>query len=787
MFHSSTIKKTSEYKLSYKIICFLFISFFLSGCVTGQANRIVGSAKQASLQTHKNTHTSPRVVKAIYIMHVSGATEVLIRGNGKLAYTSVKQSFPLGIAVYLPQTSIAEKCSVAKVSPQSSINSISALYADRKKTSVKVQILLKKDFNYEVIADNSDIKVLIHDRLVNKSDRARALTKNENKVSGQNMKSSAADLPVNIIKKDEQKNTIISEHVKIPDTPAILTAIDFTTSEDGSSAISIKTSHPVKYDIVRDKKKNILILNLGNTDIPDYRQRPLITKYFKSAVNRIVPVERTAGENLSHIIIELRESVPFRVVRNNDNLILFFEPSDIPPPVFTKAEKIVKGGVKKTIVTQVRSKRNFNHKTAVLDAGSDLLYGKKVYTGEKIRLDFFETDIKNVFRILSAVSGKNFAVDNDVTGNVTLALDKPVPWDQVLDLVLKMNGLGKVEDHSIIRIATQKTLIQEQKNRQAEFAARKLAMTQKKSLEPLITEYLSINYANAATDIAPHLKKILTPKRGHLSVDKRTNIIIMTDVKEKLDQAKQMIHKLDKVTPQIMIAARIVEVTKNFSKSLGIDWSISNKNNDAQWNALGGTYGFDVAMNYPVASAATLGYTFTHIVGTPFALNAKLSASETKGDVKIISSPKILTLDNKKAKIKQGLEYPYQERDKNGVATVKFKNIDLLLEVTPHVTADNRISMNIHLTKNDVASVLNGVPSLSTNEADTELLVNDGNTIVIGGITKATKNISKSGFPGLSSIPFLGKLFGSNITTDNRNELLIFITPTIVHLQRVRN
>ena len=194
-------------------------------------------------------------------------------------------------------------------------------------------------------------------------------------------------------------------------------------------------------------------------------------------------------------------------------------------------------------------------------------------------------------------------------------------------------------------------------------------------------------------------------------------------------------------------------------------------------------------MNSPIGSAVNTGsFNFYRILGSNFLnLNAQIAASETKGDVKVISSPRILTLDNKKAKIKQGLEYAYLERDDTGGSSVKFKNIDLLLEVTPHVTPDKRIAMNVYLTKNDIDSITNGVPSLSTNEAETELLVNDNDTIVIGGIVKTTDSKSTSGTPILSGIPVLGRLFRTDTDKDKRNELLIFITPSIVQLEQKRN
>ena len=190
-------------------------------------------------------------------------------------------------------------------------------------------------------------------------------------------------------------------------------------------------------------------------------------------------------------------------------------------------------------------------------------------------------------------------------------------------------------------------------------------------------------------------------------------------------------------------------------------------------------------MNFPAAGAtSSVGFTFDKIGGTPFVLNARLNALESTGDGKIISSPKIVTLDNKKAKIKQGLEYPYLERDDTGGASVSFKEIDLLLEVTPHVTPDNRVSMQIKITKNDIDTITQGVPSLSTNEAETELLVNDGDTIVIGGIMKTRKTNATAGFPWLSKIPVLGWFFKTETDSKESSELLIFITPKIVKLEQ---
>jgi type IV pilus secretin PilQ/predicted competence protein len=408
------------------------------------------------------------------------------------------------------------------------------------------------------------------------------------------------------------------------------------------------------------------------------------------------------------------------------------------------------------------------------------------YIGEKIKLDFYDTDIKNVFRILRSVSGLNFAVDKDVQGKVTMTLEKPVPWDQVLDLVLKMNGLGKKMEGDVVRIATIQTLKQEEKDEQETIAARKKAREQKKSLEPLITEYIPISYSNAKADIEQQITNLLTPDRGTVSVDQRNNMIIVTDTRETVDRIQEMIYRLDTVTPQIMIEVKVVEVTRDFSRNIGIGWNLTNDPSVSS----GFVNDMNVSVNTPVGGGGVRGdFSFLRLFGSSVtALNAKLLASETQGDARIVSSPRILTLNNKTARIKQGQEIAYLERDDAGGSAVNFKDVDLLLEVTPQVTPDKRISMRVFLTKNDVAGFTSeGVPFLATNEAETELLVNDNETVVIGGIVKTTLNEDKAGLPFLTGIPILGNmLLGSSKKEDKRNELLIFLSPSIVQLEQKR-
>lgn len=635
--------------------------------------------------------------------------------------------------------------------------------------------------------------------------------------------------------------------------PAWVNQIEFLSEEAGKSTLVVGTTRPVKYDIRETGDRNLEV-RLENTQIPQHRRRPLITDRFESAIDKILPTDRANERNTTLFEIEMRESVPYFVEQEGSVLKVHFEASSISPkPMIGMAQA---GEAAPPIASAVveppppspplsagsspappstpgaLSSTGGSPRGPLPEPGDELTLDETVdltddmpkYTGEKIALDFFETDIKNVFRILREVSGKNFAIDKDVTGKVTLTLGEPVPWDQVLDLVLKMNKLGKTVEGNIIRIATRETLAEEEKLRKEKAIAELALQDQQKQLEPLVTEYIPVNYSNAKQEIQPHIEKLLTKERGSVSVDERTNMVILTDTQDKIDRAKSLIRKLDRVTPQVMIEARVVEASTRFSREMGTQWQagigvqqvgeiddvdetvvtdgvvgvdgVTEENREAinsrvgvgaqkGYNELGGTYGYNMAMNFPLAASqfGSLGFSFVRIAGTPLLLNAKLQAAESNSELKIISAPKVVTLDNKKAVIKQGISYPYQTVE-DGEVNVEFKDVDLLLEVTPHVTPDNRISMNITITKNDIGEVIEGEQSFNTKEAQTELLVNDGDTVVIGGIIKERSSQNMSGIPGISKIPLLGWLFKTEGKGNEKEELLIFITPKIIQLEQ---
>lgn len=838
------------FRTAFRSACFAFCLFFLAGCITATQLGNNSSDKSKSLPNQIQLNSIDLSVNADTI-------DVNINGNGKMKYSAVKQDFPLGVMVYLHNASIADKFKQPVVPKDIEITSIFVNYADDSKSDIEIKILLNKNLNYQVQEKSSLLTLLFY-----KKDNAAFAERDIFQESGKNSsaKSYNTDSAVTV-----SSTTSYPAAVGMSSTPqqpvnysklAVVTGIDFHSGDEGESSIVINTSNPIRYDMKRNEGNNELSLNLYNTDIPEHQQRQLITTYFNSAVDRIIPIDRSGSESASKIKIIMREKVPYHILQEQNSLTLFMEPSSVKPIKLEDAVPVVADRSYSSSSLLPDNNPQITHGSQNLPAHNtqssqislesvnspaqdesddsepedleaeenksdqqdaarenqaedqdnqdeenvedDFFDDNPVYTGEEISLDFYETDIKNVFRILQTVSGENFAVDKDVQGTVTLTLEKPAPWDEILALILKMNGLGKIKEGSITRIATMQTIKREQDEKAAIFLAKAQAKEQKKQQEPMFTEYIPINYANADADIKPHIEKLLTPERdiagatsskdtgGKISVDKRTNMIILTDTKKVISEAKKLIYKLDKVTPQILISARIVEVTKDFSRELGVNWNMSSQ--DVYRDDLGGLYGFDIAVNNPVNATSGIGYTFNRLAGTPLLLDARLTAAELTGDTKIISAPKILTLDNKTAKIDQGLEYGYQSGvDENGNPVIEFKPIKLSLEVTPQVTPDNRVAMTVKISKNEVSGTVAGIPSLSTSEANTELLVNDGNTIVIGGIVKSTVSESKSGIPVLSNIPYLGQIFRTDTSTDKKNELLIFITPTIVQLEQKNN
>ena len=777
----------------------------LAGCASNTMS--VKETKEDAVQSE------PKLITDISASEDLKSSVIWIRGNRLLTYTSVKQPFPLGVLIYFPETILGD-INTAYVPDSDIVSSIQASELTTKGHTSRVEILLKKDASYEVTREDTGLKISFKKEaeiLASTDTESEKKEKTSDKSENAKEKPASSEQEKLVVKTTANKT---GEPQIKKDKPALINRIDFSGEEGGKSTIFIGTTTPVKYDLkkINDQK---LLLNLYNTKLPEYRQRPLITTRFQSAVDRITPVQTPDMKDTSLITIELRESVPYFVEQTDDLLLLHFEASSISPRLLDKAKLPLWQKVMSQPATDTKAKhektgdvfestKSVAEKTALgatydIDhpKTTDTITGikksldffrteaKKKYVGEKIAVDFFKTNIKNVFRIIREVSGENFAIDKDVAGEVTLTLEKPIPWDQILALVLKMNKLGLVYEEGIIRVATLTTLAKEEDARKNKLSAKREAENQ----EELITVFMRISYVDAA-EIAKHLTEggksegnsKFNPSRSEagITVDKTNNMIVMSDVARSIKRAREIVQKLDRVTPQVLIEARIVEASNNFSRELGVTLS-------GTYGPTGNKYIRDFsfsATNPPTSSLGSLGINFSKLTGTPWTLDATIAAAESEGQVKIISSPKILTIDNKMAMIKQGTAWPYKKLDADGNTITEWKDIALELEVTPHVTPDDRVSMEIKVKNNEVGAIILGDPSFTTKEANTELLVNDGDTVIIGGIRKSREDSDQSGVPGLMNIPVLGWLFKTKSKEHQLDELLIFITPRIVQLEQ---
>jgi len=443
---------------------------------------------------------------------------------------------------------------------------------------------------------------------------------------------------------------------------------------------------------------------------------------------------------------------------------------------------------------------------------------KPIYTGERLTLNFQDIETRAVLQLLADASGQNIVVSDSVNGNVTLRLQN-VPWDQALDIVLRTKGLDKRKQDNVIIVAPQAELAAREK---ADLAARKDVQ----ELAPLRSEYLQVNYAKAK-DMEALIKSqnnsLLSP-RGSVTVDERTNTLLLQDTADRLADVRRLVATLDIPVRQVLIEARIVIVSNDFQRQLGAiigltNWQKNGQNGlvyttgtaagldqmqstfitgqNAVNNAINAgttpvplpTYGIPSAtnrynVNLPVANPA--GSFALGILGSNFIVDLELSAAQAETQANIISSPRVVTANQKEATIEQGVEIPYQQSASSGATTIQFKKAVLSLKVTPQITPDNRIIMDLDVRDDSVGTVVVAsggvnVPSINTREIATQVLVNDGQTVVLGGILETTQREDDTKVPYLGDIPVLGHLFKNTNHQDNKDELMIFITPKIVH------
>jgi type IV pilus assembly protein PilQ len=556
--------------------------------------------------------------------------------------------------------------------------------------------------------------------------------------------------------KDEPSPVALSESKTIPAVAKGITNIDFKRGSNGEGRVIIDlTSTAISTDVFRENE-SINVEFLG-AQLPPELQRRLDVSDFATPISFIDTVQDGS-------------SIKMTITANGDFEHLAYQTDQIytieVAPI-SKAEE------------EKRKKAKFG------------------FTGERLSLNFQDIEVRSVLQLLADFTGLNLVVSDSVEGNLTLRL-KNVPWDQAMDIILKTKGLAQRRAGNVILVAPTDEIAAREK---LELEARK----QVEELEQLRTEFIKVNYAKAA-DIAELLSlkdNSILSARGSVSVDARTNTLLVKDTNSSLSSVRQLLSELDIPVRQVLIETRVVIASDDFSKELGVRFGVSNDSYEDRSNGdgaitsgtLGGVdqlinnealiiNGDALNVNMPVQNPA--GSIALALAKLPLGtlLELELSAAQTEGRGEVVSSPRVITADSHTARIEQGVEIPYLTLD-SGTATLKFRKAVLSLETTPQITPDDRIIMDLEVHKDSRGEDVQfsgslSAPTIDTREVQSQLLVDNGQTVVLGGIYETVQATQESRVPFFSDLPLIGNLFRSTSNRDERSELLIFVTPKIL-------
>ncbi len=553
---------------------------------------------------------------------------------------------------------------------------------------------------------------------------------------------------------------------------AAIEDIDFRRGEHGEGRVVVTLADP-NTPVDMQKRGRRIIVNIPRTRLPENLERRMDVMDFATPVSTVDAFNQ--GNSARVVITASREFD--HVAYQADNRFTI----DVRPVIKEKEEE------------KARKKR------------------KKEYTGERLSLNFQNIEVRAVLQLIADFTGLNLVTSDTVEGSLTLRL-KNVPWDQALDIILKTKGLDKRRTGNVILVAPAEEIAAREK---LELEATK----QVKQLAPLEQMTIQVNYAKA-TDIARFIsgtgqagggggagstqRMRMLSDRGSLTVDERTNKLIIQDVAENLEAIAAVVEELDVAVRQVLVESRVVLASNDFSKELGVRFGISRgvrpgATSGSSYGLSGTLEGADTARvgtNVPTLTerlnvdlrptqlAATAGRIGLAVAKLPFGtlLDLELAAAQAEGRSETISSPRVITANQREALIQTGEEIPYLERASSGAATVSFKEAVLSLRVTPQITPDDRIIMDLKINKDEAdfsRSVL-GVPPIKTNELQTQVLVNNGETVVLGGVYETTREQNINRVPFFGDLPLVGALFRSKFVSDEKTELLIFITPKIL-------
>lgn len=586
-------------------------------------------------------------------------------------------------------------------------------------------------------------------------------------------------------------------------TATVVSAVKASAGKKGVTVVI--TGNGTMLPKVFKLKDNRLVVDIPGTKS---KVRPSVIPVRKGGLARVRVAQHA---DKVRVVLDLTKSLEYTVTPEGNTFIIAMgrapvvKPEEKLPQERAASQEAEKAAVveKEVIAPQEaavvappvkKKEEGETGKQALGSTETTLLAGGSKYAGRKISLDLQDADLINVMRLFAEVANLNIILSPEVKGRVTVRMVN-IPWDQAMDIILKMNGLGFALEDNILRIASVGALTKEAEEEMRSKEAKKKA-------EDLITRIVPINYATAGT-IEGTIKKSLSP-RGETVTDTRTNTLIIKDIARNVDEAVSLIKLLDKPIAQIMIEARIVEASLSFNRSIGVQWGGSQKLDAAHGNPIGVSFPNSVGItggptmgptpsgsgnyfvNMPAPAGAgtgggAIGFTFGSI-SKSLNLDLVLSALESTGEGKVISTPRVSALDNKEAKIEQGVSIPFSTSSASGTQ-IQFIDAKLSLVVTPHATPDNKIFLKIQASKNAPDTSLlgaSGQPSIRKNEATTEILLADGETAVIGGILILDRGQTITKVPFFGDLPLIGWLFKSKTTREEKRELIIFITPRVI-------
>jgi type IV pilus secretin PilQ/predicted competence protein len=610
-----------------------------------------------------------------------------------------------------------------------------------------------------------------------------------------------------LINKEDTTASVAEQKSPVETAPIKKERLLLIKKEDDSAQAGQKTLRKateitdVSFDALGDSVK-VLIKGNGSMipnvfpiddriviDIPDVVMNTVLPS---GVVSPVKGIRAGKHEEKIRLVLDLREKTNFDVSATGDTIVVILNKSGRESSVSTiaqmsgeKAERRLESPERsKGLEAIERSLDKQENEFMAEGRCKSFLEGK-----ENVNFDFQDQDIVPIFRLFADISGCNLFVHPDVRGKATMKF-RDVPWNQALDTILKTFSLDKSVEGNIIRIAPNTVFTKESEEK---IRAREALV----KAEPLDTRIFPVSYAEVSVvEAAVRNSKILSP-RGSLSVDKRTSSMLIKDVPSVFPEVENLLTTLDRPTPQVLIEARIVEVNTNNQQDLGIQWGLNLKASNTlagigglsgvPFTSTGPFTGGNYLVDFPSKGTGPLGgsgITFGIInPAKTMGLDIQLSAVASVGNLKVISNPKILTVDNGKAKIVQGKSIPVRKLTTEGTISTEFKDITMELNVTPHITPDGSIAMEVEIKKEELDPTVpsvEGVPGTDKKEANTKVIIKDGETIVIGGMYKITTNDTVSGVPGLMKIPVLGWLFKSNKTSTATTELLIFVTPRII-------